>query len=177
MKMRPQLRRDLCVKPNAGVASVEAALVLPVLGLALIGVMFLRQLHAAQDEARRLARRCALEFATAGCEPARTTPECRDVLSSTQLASGGADARRLRQAAGDRDTFGVFDLPLISEAIAGLFGTAVRAEVAREVSGPWAAAPAQVTVAYAVLCNDRPRDVGAAIERVFCEMVPVVKCR
>ena len=161
-------------RKTAAAASVEAVLVLPVFALALLGVIFLHKLYVARCDARGLARRCALEYAMNGCH--RVPEGCGDALSPLRLDAGAAEASRLRNGSGNADSFGILDVPLIGDAIDALFGSATRARVEREVPRPWRSEPARALGEFTVLCNERPRDVGSAVQRVFCDMIPVVQC-
>jgi hypothetical protein len=164
-------------KRTTGAASVEAALVLPVLALALFGVMFLRTYYAAGDDARRLVRRCALEFAMAGCDAERVARDCARRVSAARPEADREETRALRRSAEAGDRFGVLALPLIRDAVDGVFGTTARAHAERALARPWSRSPAQVTEDYAVVCDSAPPDLREAIARVFCDLVPVVRCR
>jgi hypothetical protein len=154
---------------------VEAALVLPVFALLLIALLFLLRWYQARDDARGLARRCAFEHAIHGCTD--IPPGCAEVLAGARNSGDRVEAQALRGAAAAGDSFGVLDLPLISDAIDTLFGSATRAQVARRVRRPWDSAEARASGDFVVLCNDRPREVGPAIKQVFCDRVPAIQCR
>jgi hypothetical protein len=159
-------------------AMVEAVIVAPVLGILLIGSLFLYQWYINGQQARLVARRCAWEHAMTGCgnpPPAG----CERYLGATAAASD-PQADQLRALADDANRGGgesvLSHVPLLGNAIDGLFGTTTQADVGREVQAPWGKPKIQVRGEMVVLCNTQPVDVGDAIEKIFCDALPIVAC-
>jgi hypothetical protein len=66
------------------------------------------------------------------------------------------------------------DIPVLSDALAGLFGTSTYAESTRRLGVPWRADQDAVTRgALRLACNERPRDVLEAAKQAVCNSDPL----
>jgi len=156
---------------------VEALIVLPVLSTLLFAVPVLHERYAAKQQALLLARHAAWAHALAGCTPA-TAPDAVSLEHAAAPTAGPetnvvAMARRKVGAGGDSDVFA--ELPLIADALGALLGELVRARAEFPLR-PRAGVQQRVGADFALLCNERPRDVLELARRVFCERVPIVDC-
>jgi hypothetical protein len=157
---------------------IEAVIVLPVLILLLAGVVFLRERYLGRQHALLEARRCAWAHAMNGCgAPPDGCATAIAVISADtddQDAVAIMDAARAR-ADSDIDVFA--DVPILGAAISGLFGTQTGAQAEVEVPLPGHADRYEIERAeVVVLCNERPQDVMAAAQSVFCKRVPLLPC-
>jgi hypothetical protein len=164
---------------HAGVATVEAVIMLPALGILLVGMLFVHQLYSAQQRALVVARRCAFEYAVNGCQ---TVPDsCQDVPLTSQDESGKqrsqaivSDARA--RVAGAFDVFS--NVPVIGAAIDGIFGTTARASAPIAVRMPWTdTGSVRGSVQISLACNEHNHDnLVKEIEHVFCDYLPALSC-
>jgi hypothetical protein len=172
-------RRDAAAHVRrSGAAMIEAVVVLPVLLLALFAVGFMRERYLGRQQAALAARRCAWAHAIGGCGEV-PPPGC----SAAALAASSDDpdtaaimsAARANAGTSKIDVFN--DVPVLGEALDGLFGTHTGARAVTETTVPWNRSLRVVDrTELIVLCNERPRDVLAAAQNVFCRNVPLVPC-
>ena len=153
---------------------VEAVILLPVLAVILFGILFVQARASATQSARSKARRCAWQYAASGCSeiPDDCSGEEHKEREKTSPSAGstGDDSAPDPDApveAVAAETGGLTDLPLIGDAINGLFGTATSFTVSREVerAGFTGAASGRVYL----LCNARPTTPWKIVEQVFCD--------
>ncbi len=163
-----------------GAATVEAVIMLPVVGLLLTGVLFLAQVHAEASETRALARRCALAHAAGGCQ--EVPAGCEAVLRGARAERDDQTRQAADSARAGAATSGtlVDELPIIGDALDGLLGTTTTGEARRQVpfspqmeasaraEDPDAALEAEVGGSFSVLCDPRPQSPAAQARRVMC---------
>jgi hypothetical protein len=166
--------------PRAGVATVEAVIMLPVLGMLLVGTLFLHRLYSAHEKALIFARRCAFEYAVNGCT--QVPVSCLEQPTADQTEEGKQRSNEIVSNARPREDhrFDVLsDVPVIGNAIDSLFGTTARGSAAMAVAMPWPDGPSvQGSVQISLACNERDHDdVVHEIEQVFCKYLPVLDCK
>jgi hypothetical protein len=160
---------------------IEAVMVAPVLGILLIGSMFMYRFYMDTQELRLTARRCAWQHAMAGCGD-KLPAGCEAYLGGASSApAGDADSAQLRGltdgSGGDAGGDGVLsDIPLLGDAIDGLFGTTTIARGERDIPTPWSGQARKARGEMAVLCNTQPVDIEAEVEKMFCNLVPLGDC-
>jgi hypothetical protein len=157
---------------------VEAVIVVPVLGILLIASLFLYQWYINGQHARLLARRCAWEHAMAGCGD-RLPAGCDGYLITQPPPPSDPASGELRALAGAGNAGGqsiLSQVPLLGAAIDALFGTTTKAQLGRAVQAPWGQPKIQVRGDMAVLCNTEPVDIGKAIAKMFCDVLPRGDC-
>lgn len=160
---------------------VEAVIVVPVLGILLIGSMFMHRYYITTQELRLTARRCAWQHAMAGCGD-KLPAGCDGYLGGASSATpGDADSAQLRGltegSSAQPDDGGVLsDIPLLGDAIDALFGTTTIARGERDLPTPWSGQARKAHGEMAVLCNTHPVDIEAEIEKMFCKLVPLGDC-
>jgi hypothetical protein len=156
---------------------IEAVVVLPVLLLLLFCVGFTRERYLGRQRAALSARACAWAHAIAGC--GATPPACTTAVEAAPADDPDSlaiiDGAR---AAASARAIDVFDgIPVLGDAVRGLFGTYTGARALSATPLPWDRARQVVDRSELVLlCNERPRDVLAAAQNVFCTHVPRVPC-
>jgi hypothetical protein len=164
-----------------GAAMMEAVMVAPVLGILLVGSMFLYHVYTETHELRLTARRCAWQHAMTGCGD-KLPPGCQSYLGGASSApTGDADSAQLRGLADGSDGEAVgggllSDIPLLGDAIDGLFGTTTIAQGEGDIATPWTGQARKMRGEMAVLCNTQPVDIGAEVEKMFCKLVPLGDC-
>jgi hypothetical protein len=157
---------------------LEAVIVVPVLGILLVASLFLFKWYLGGQHARVLARRCAWEHAMSGCGDT-LPPGCDGVLAA---ASSGPTTESVQLkaladgSAPNSSTGGLSEVPLLGDALDALFGTSTVAEAKRRVRLPWRTDAIDARGKMVVLCNTQPIEIGAAIEELFCDALPVVDC-
>lgn len=176
--LRARLRRT--IRARHGVAMVEAVIMLPVLGLLLVGTLFMRERYLAKQQVQLQARQCAWQYAMAGCTgdpPAGCGAESRLDRDADAEADDSAMMSSAHTKGGGGD-FNVFDeVPLLGDALHALLGTKTSFESTIEVRVPW-----QKDMAYraegkfVVMCNTKPREAPEVAKDVLCSLVPGVKC-
>jgi len=161
-----------------GAALIEAAVALSVLLTLLVGASYVQRLYLARQSALIDARRCAFLYAAAGCGDERPTG-CDGVLEGTDAPSSDPDADAITASIRDHQSSTALDVleqvPVLSAAIAGLFGTKTRALATRQVRSPFQAEDDRVLSGGVVLlCNERPIDPVAAAKAVMCSKIPML---
>lgn len=150
---------------------VEATVALPVLIVLLIGATYLRELYVARAAVRLSARSCAWAHALDGCtgaDPAACDTALQSAYAGEVPQIAAATQRRLSSAS---DPFR--DVPVVRDALAGLFGRATHAESTAAVPFPLDAE--RVGVARAenvVVCNSIPTEVVDIAEDLLCDLLP-----
>jgi hypothetical protein len=160
---------------------IEAVIVVPVLGILLVGSMFLYHVYKDTQELRLTARRCAWQHAMAGCGD-KLPAGCDAYLGGASLApAGDADSAQLRGLTEGSGSEAVgssvlSDVPLLGDAIDGLFGTITIARGERDIPTPWSGQARKARGEMAVLCNTQPVDIEAEVQKMFCKLVPLGDC-
>jgi hypothetical protein len=174
------LRTTRSRRARSGVAMVEAVILVPVLGMLLIGTLFVRERYLTRQRALVAARRCAWEYALSGCDDHALPASCSDAPRTDQ-SSQGSDASQavIDQArlGADGSNFDVFDeVPILGTAMRALFGTTTSASVRREVRVPWSATG---TVSeggeIVVACNQQVRDALEAAKVTLRKQLPALQ--
>jgi len=177
--LRARLRRTR--RARHGAAMVEAVIMLPVLGLLLVGTLFMRERYLAKQQVQLQARQCAWQYAMDGCTgdpPAgcgagsrldrdvEAEEEGSKMMSSAHTQGGGGD-------------FNVFDkVPLLGDALHALFGTKTSFESTIDVRVPWQKDMAyQANGKFVVMCNTKPRKAPAVAKDVLCAFLPGKHCK
>jgi len=154
---------------------VEAVILLPVLGLLLMGALHLHRMHAASGQLVQRTRHCALVHARAGCRPEAVAPECDGAFTSA------GEPGRVERDALARDTADAIDragartslferageLPLLGAAIEGLFGRGERASLSTEAPGLVGRGPLRLSASHHVLCDVIPSDASGVARQLF----------
>jgi hypothetical protein len=150
---------------------VEATIALPVLIIVLIGATYLHELYLARAAVRLTSRSCAWSYAFDGCR-GNPAPEC---TRSSESALDGVPPNiedTVRQRLGRADN-PFRDIPIVSDALAGLFGQATSAEAVATVPFPLDAERKGVARAETtVVCNSVPTDVLTIAKDLICEHLP-----
>lgn len=149
---------------------VEATIALPVFILLLIGATFFRSLYVAQSETRLTARRCAWAHALGGCRdaPAECTPSIGDAHDGR--VPNIEENVKLQVGNGDNP---LRDVPVVRDALAGLFGSSTTAVAAATVPYPLDAERVGVATADAtVVCNSVSTEVLDIAEELLCDHLP-----
>jgi hypothetical protein len=150
---------------------VEATIALPVLIIVLIGATYLRQLYLARASTRLTSRSCAWSYALAGCRGSMA-PECNGSPESAQDGKPPDIELAARQRTGRADN-PFRDVPVVSDALAGLFGQATRAEANATVPFPLDAEREGVARAdTTVVCNSVPTEVIDIAKELLCDHLP-----
>jgi hypothetical protein len=150
-------------------------LLVPVFAIVLAAVFFVGHFYLALAEVRASARRCAFTYAAGGC--ADVPPDCPHPQAQHRR-SADDEAATLSAAVAQNDVFGVLShIPLLGDAIDALFGASTGVRVERDIALPWQRGAARAVGTTTVSCNERPRDVAAAIRQVFCDRLPLLDCK
>ena len=173
-------RRRQTRRRRHGVAMVEAVIMLPVLGLLLVGTLHMRERYLARQQVQLKARQCAWQYAMDGCQgdpPAGCGAQARldrDTDAEDVTSTMMSDAHT-KGGGGD---FNVFDkVPLLSDALHALLGTRTRFESSIDVRLPWKTDMAyRAEGKFVVMCNTKPRAGEDVAKDVLCGLVPGVKC-
>ena len=158
---------------------VEAVIVLPVLAILLFGILYVKAFAIAQQSARVTARRCAWQHAMNGCGEIPAGCENLDHAASKRAASAVGEAAADADGALDKvidkaaGTGLPFALPLIGDALEGLFGAATQFTASREVRRGRDTVEAQGR--FYLLCNAKPMSPRKAIETLFCKATTLCK--
>jgi hypothetical protein len=157
---------------------VEAVIMLPVLGILLLGTSFVRERALARQQALLEARRCAWEFALAGCDPERVPQSCKRAPRQGQSEEGAQKSQDLmgRLDESHNGFNPLDDVPVLGAAMRALFGSTTTASRSIEVPSPWTpgarfAAGGEITVA----CNEKPREVLDVVQDAVGAKLPKVK--
>ncbi len=141
-----------------GVASVEAAVVMPLFILAFASVIFIRNLVLARQEAEAKARTCAWLYSAANCEPNAMPPGCSEILQRVSIAGRvSSEIEHALQGA----LIWPFDKVIsrvLEPVLEAAFGSAVQATAPREFERPglYRDNPSPVTGTYQLACNVSP---------------------
>jgi len=161
-----------------GVAMVEAVIMLPVLGILFVGTSFVRERALARQQALLEARRCAWDYALAGCDPEHLPQSCKGTPQRGQTAEGAHKSEdMIGQLDESHDGFNPLDdVPVLGSAMRALFGTTTTASRSIELASPWTpgarfAVGGEITVA----CNEKPREVLDVVRDAVGAKLPKVK--
>lgn len=164
---RPLSRRAAA---RAGVAMVEAMIAVPVFVVLLLGAMYLRELYLARAATRLTARSCAWTSALEGCP--RDGAACSSTTGAAHDGQVPNIAEQVRARTGNSaDPFR--DVPIVRDALSGLFGSAITAEASRSVPYPFddtrkGVARGETTV----VCNSVPTDPISLAKELLCDHFP-----
>lgn len=149
---------------------------LPVLGILFVGTMFVGRAYLEHQRALVAARSCAFEYVVDGCRDVPAT--CAGLADNTQSTEGQQHSAEILATTRARvpSEIDVFEeIPVLGDALSGLFGTTARVRVPVELKLPWSQ---QHTVhagaLIALACNEHPRDVMHEIERMLHKYLPVL---
>lgn len=147
-------------------------MVLSVLAVLLLGVVYLPRLYGTALSSLALARRCALQHASNGCDRDAVPEACAGLL---QTSTGSASEAGALHGIADASPL---PLPVLADAIDGLFGSRTGAIAKRDVRGPTPEArgsggePAiRVAAGFQVLCNARPQSPSQLARDLWDEWV------
>jgi hypothetical protein len=149
---------------------------LPVLGLLLVGTLFIGRAYLAHQRALVAARSCAFEYAVNGCRD--VPPTCAGLVERAQSEEGQRHSAAIlattrAQVPGDLDVFE--EIPVLGDALSGLFGTTARVQVPVALRLPWSQEQTvHVDGLIALACNEHPRSVSSEIERMLHKYLPVL---
>jgi hypothetical protein len=159
---------------------LEAVIMLPVLGLLLVGTLHMRERYLARQQVQLKARQCAWQYAMDGCTgkpPAGCGAESR--LDGDPVAEEeGSTLMSNAHTQGGGGDFNVFDkVPLLGDALHALLGTKTGFESTIDVRLPWQKDRAyRAEGKFVVMCNTKPRSGEDVAKGVLCSLVPGVKC-
>jgi hypothetical protein len=155
---------------NTGAASLEAVMVLPIFLLIFAGVLYVERLSETKQRALVEARRCAWQYADAGCDPKKIPEGCEDVL---QYAAGLSDDNALTDNESGGVLDGLEDIPFIGPFIEGLFGNALTARANRNIRKPPILGQETVSINgyYYLMCNEKKLDILDVVTSAFCGTV------
>lgn len=150
-----------------GAASVEAAIVAPVLVLLLVSVLYFRDQAVTRQAAEMEARTCAWLYSVNNCErvppgcDGKLTQETRDNPASSAVldALQGGESQSVARA----DKTGVVSKivdSLLGPALKAAFGRGLEAKVAKELERPamYGGGKNTITGRYRLACNLTPED-------------------
>jgi hypothetical protein len=163
--MSAPARRTRCVDllaSSRGTASVEIAVALPVLVVALAAAFYFYDVSLRHHTALQRARACAWDFARQSCDPQRTLL-CDDVLVSRGEASTGASVGVL-----DR----LSKLPLLGDALDGLLGETATAQAVANfpVFLDASAEPTRRDLSRTLVCAPSAESLGARMKGALCDL-------
>jgi len=147
---------------------VEATIALPVFILLLIGATFFRTLYVTQSETRLTARSCAWAHALAGCE-GDTPAGCTGSIGSAHDGRVPNIEENVKLQVGNGDN-PFRDVPVVRDALAGLFGSSTTAVASATV--PYPLDDERVGVATAdttVVCNSISTEIIDIAEDLLCD--------
>jgi hypothetical protein len=150
------------VSSTRGTASAEVAVALPVLVVALAAAFYFYDVSTRHHEVMQRARACAWDFARQSCDPQRTLL-CDGVVVSQGDPGGG-------------DRVGVLDrlssLPLLGEALEGLFGVPATAQLTAEfpVFLDARAEPTRRGLSRTLVCAPSAERLGARMKGALCDL-------
>lgn len=149
---------------------VEAAIAIPVFVVLLIGATYLRELNMARAFTRLSARSCAWEHALGGCRGDQPAHCSASVESAHDGATPNlAETTRLKVGSADNP---FSDIPIVRDALAGLFGDATHAQSEMTVPFPFDDRRAGVAAAETVVvCNTVPTDVLSIAKDLLCDHI------
>ena len=145
-------------RDRRGTASLEAAVMLPLMALCWVGLFYFAQGFEATLDAAVAARRTAWTLSNAACEGEAVQYDCGTETGSA--ANGGG---------GWLDAMG--DLPFVGWLFGSVFGASTTAVARREFEVP-AAIPGgtqSATYRYTIMCNEKPMTVTDLLEATICQ--------
>ncbi|MFI5308870.1 MAG: TadE/TadG family type IV pilus assembly protein [Polyangiales bacterium] len=160
---------------SEGTAMVEAVIMLPVLAMLFLGVGLVRSRALAREQALLEARRCAWDYALAGCDPQHVPASCKQAPAEGQSAEGRARADDLLgRVDQSHNRFNPFDdVPVIGGALRALFGTTTTASAQLEVQSPWTVGlKFSEGGALTVACNEHPHNVLDVATGILTQHLP-----
>lgn len=151
---------------------IEALIALPILFALLVGVSFMRELYGARQAVLAEARRCALSYAAAGCG-GEAPDGCEGIVGPGPRVGDDAQSTTLLDATRAAYAGSAFQLlesvPVLGDALSGLFGTTTQARAQRSVPGPGLARePLLVKGGMLLLCDERPVGVLELAKQAVC---------
>jgi hypothetical protein len=159
-----------------GAAIVEAVIMLPVLGILFVGTLFIGRAYLAHQRALVAARSCAFEYAVNGCRNVPVT--CTGLTDNAQSEDGQRHSAALLATTRARVPGGIDvfeEIPVLGDALSGLFGTTARVQVPVALRLPWSQEQTvRVDALIALACNEHPRSVTSEIERMLHEYLPIL---
>lgn len=150
---------------QAGVATAEAVIALPVLVLIFVGIVYAAQTGHRKQRLLSAARACAFRYANKGCQSLDDLPQdCRDALLPTRERDGSDLDDALPPGLLNEAT----DLPAIGMILEQLVGRTVEARYRHRRARPvlLGGGELETTGAMQVLCNTVPNK-GELIDTVF----------
>lgn len=158
-------------RTRSGAAMVEATIALPVFIVLLIGATYLRDLYIARASTRLTARSCAWEYALEGCTGS-TPAQCSSSIGSAHDGRVPNIAETVRAAVGNADD-PFRDVPIVRDALAGLFGSSTSSAASATVPFPFDRARVGVATAQTtVVCNSVATEVLSIAKDLLCDHVP-----
>jgi hypothetical protein len=149
----------------------EALIALPVLVIVLIAATYLRELHLARASVRLSSRMCAWTYAAGGCR-GEARSECNRPGFEDSHDGAVPDIEKATQQHMGRADNPLADVPLVGDALAGLFGKATTSESMATVPFPFD--PQREGVARAEtmeVCNTVPTTVDAIAKELLCDLI------
>jgi hypothetical protein len=150
----------------------EALIALPVLIIVLVAAMYLRELHLARASVRLSSRTCAWTYALDGCRGGAPA-ECNEPgFEASHKSDAVPDIEKNTQQHLGRADNPLSDVPVVRDALAGLFGKATTSQSTATVPFPFD--PERQGVARAetaVVCNTVPTTVFDIAKELLCEHI------
>jgi hypothetical protein len=140
-----------------GTASVEAAMVLPLMALCWAGLFFRLSTLDATLQSGVEARRAAWISSNNACVGDDSEPVC---TSSSAVDTGSF-------------LDGLADVPSVGFLFGSLLGSSTVARVVREVNRPvvFGGGTTQVGYGYYIMCNEEPMDLNDLLRATICEQL------
>ena len=152
----------LCSRSARGVATVEAAIALPVLTLLLIGTAELGGHYSARQEALVRVRSCAWQYSAAHCRD--VPPGCEEIVGAPtgndelEAVAGSYETESLTGGTSQSDKVASGIQGQVDRQLGGFLGQSVTARSAVAVRGRGADSEitAYGSVSYHLACNVKP---------------------
>lgn len=152
---KPRARRGL-FRDQRGTATLEAAVLLPIMAICWLGLFYKLQVLDTTLQAANEARRSAWTASNAGCRGDDVDYDCH---SETGSEEGG----------GWLDQMG--DLPFVGWLFGSVFGYSTTARVSHDVTVPpmFGGGTQRAGYGYYIMCNERPMTIDDLLKATICE--------
>ena len=152
-----RMRKKSLFRDQRGTASLEVAMMLPLMGICWIGLFFwLQQLDTTLQSANE-ARQKAWASSNAGCVHETIDYDCNTETSGDGAGTGFLD--------------GLKDVPIVGWLFGSVFGYSTTVRVSQDVPVPdlFGGGTGSAAYSYYVMCNERPMTVTDLLKSTICE--------
>jgi len=154
-------------RDQRGTASIEAAVMLPLMAICWIGLFFRFDSLDTTLDAANEARRAAWITSNAGCDGETVQYDCNDETGAEGNGAGGwLDS--------------IQKVPVVGWLFGSVFGYSTTAHVSHDVQIPsmFGGGTTPAGYSYYIMCNEKPMTVGDMLKATICEQlddVPVIR--